>query len=482
MSNSKKFFRQIHQEAHLYLSEGKFEAAIDVLSQGIKKHPNRASFYCGLGWVFSQQNNLQPAIKSYQKSISLDPKSARTYDCLANALQKIDRPIQSLGAYLHGIYLGKNSFFTLKQVGILFEKIVCENLQDSIGSCCQLIEQEICSSLLRSQLSTSQQADFYTTTADLLSEIKYYTGAVVLYRLALNIDFEDIEILQKYQTSLKNRAEEKAKKERYIARLQNEPDSIDLQMQLGNLLAKLGYFEEAHICYLQIAKLRGWNQAIENQYQFNQDYFTHNISHLFEYLQKFKTIPNLNFLEIGSFEGMSTCWLLDNILTHPSARLTCIDPQFQPVFDRNVEKTGSAEKVIALEGTSDRILKTLEPDRYDVIYIDGCHLSVVVFQDALLSWPLMKMGSTIVFDDYRWTDPDFPSEDPKIGIDAFVDLFADCLEILHQDYQLIVRKKSNLEARKLKEIYDRFDRDFKNSNQLLKVISASTLVTSDRTE
>ena len=471
MSNSKNFFRQIHQEAHLYLSEGKFDAAIDVLSQGIKKHPNRASFYCGLGWVFSQQNNLQPAIKSYQKSISLNPKSARTYDCLANTLQKIDRPLQSLGAYLYGIYLGKNSFFTLKQVGILFEKIVCENLQDLIGSCCQLIEQEIHSYLLWSQLPQSQQADFYTTTADLLYKIKYYTGAVVLYRLALNLDFEDITILQKYQTALKNREEEKAKKESYIDRVQNEPDSIDLQMKLGNLFSKLGYFEEAHNCYLQIAKLRGWNQAIENQYQFSQDYFTHNLSNLLEHLQKFKTIPNLNFLEIGSFEGMSTCWLLDNILTHPSARLTCIDPQFQPVFDCNVEKTGSAEKVIALEGTSDRILKTLEPDRYDVIYIDGCHLSVVVFQDALLSWPLMKVGSTIVFDDYRWTDPDFPSEDPKIGIDAFVDLFANRLEILHKDYQLIVRKKSNMTPQKQEKLFHHFDRQIENSSQLQNAIA-----------
>ena len=40
-------------------------------------------------------------------------------------------------------------------------------------------------------------------------------------------------------------------------------------------------------------------------------------SHIFVWeqaLQGFKNKPNLNFLEIGCFEGMATVWLLENIL------------------------------------------------------------------------------------------------------------------------------------------------------------------------
>jgi predicted O-methyltransferase YrrM len=31
------------------------------------------------------------------------------------------------------------------------------------------------------------------------------------------------------------------------------------------------------------------------------------------------------FLEIGSYEGASAIWMLKNILTHPDARITCVD-------------------------------------------------------------------------------------------------------------------------------------------------------------
>jgi hypothetical protein len=36
--------------------------------------------------------------------------------------------------------------------------------------------------------------------------------------------------------------------------------------------------------------------------------------------------PNLNFLEIGCFEGRGTDWNLTNILTDPTSKITVVDP------------------------------------------------------------------------------------------------------------------------------------------------------------
>ena len=35
---------------------------------------------------------------------------------------------------------------------------------------------------------------------------------------------------------------------------------------------------------------------------------------------------NLSFLEVGTLEGRTTVWLLDNILTDSKSRIHCVDP------------------------------------------------------------------------------------------------------------------------------------------------------------
>ena len=91
-------------------------------------------------------------------------------------------------------------------------------------------------------------------------------------------------------------------------------------------------------------------------------------------------------------------------------------------------------------GDSHTILPTLPSATYDIIYIDGCHLASFVQQDAALSWPLLKNRGLMIFDDYEWTDPNYPGQDCKLGINAFLTSIAEQFEILYQGYQVIIRK------------------------------------------
>jgi hypothetical protein len=48
----------------------------------------------------------------------------------------------------------------------------------------------------------------------------------------------------------------------------------------------------------------------------------------------------------------------------------------------------------------------------------------------------------MIFDDYKWLRfPDDLHLDPGMGIDAFLNVFGDQLEILLQDYQVVIQKK-----------------------------------------
>ena len=64
-------------------------------------------------------------------------------------------------------------------------------------------------------------------------------------------------------------------------------------------------------------------------YTFTNDWFSEDngepvVREFDKFLSCYKDKP-CKFLEIGSYEGMSAIWMLDNVLTHQDSRLWCID-------------------------------------------------------------------------------------------------------------------------------------------------------------
>lgn len=150
-------------------------------------------------------------------------------------------------------------------------------------------------------------------------------------------------------------------------------------------------------------------------------------------------------VEIGSFEGLSATWLLQNILTHPNSRLTCFDlwwnTETERLFDANIVETGESHKVSKRKGDSNEMLRYLH-GAYDWIYVDACHDAHCALTDAVLAWPRLKKGGYMVFDDYGWEQPENRKHVPptKPGIDAFLTCFTGQYEALHKGWQVIVRK------------------------------------------
>jgi predicted O-methyltransferase YrrM len=157
--------------------------------------------------------------------------------------------------------------------------------------------------------------------------------------------------------------------------------------------------------------------------------------------------PGVRMLEIGSFEGRSASWFLQNVLTDESARLVCIDlfsrPGLEARFDHNVGLADRHGQVRKLKGMSADVLATLEPASFDVIYVDGGHDAATVLLDGLLAWRLLKSGGTLIFDDYLWEPQRPASGRPQLAIDLFREALADEMESLHAGYQVIVRKREH---------------------------------------
>ena len=199
-----------------------------------------------------------------------------------------------------------------------------------------------------------------------------------------------------------------------------------------------------------------------SEYEFTQDWFSWGPP-VWEQL-----IPHLSgeacnreFLEIGSFEGRSAVWIVENIMQDGDI-LGCIDTweggeehgeedmgTVKERFDHNIAilRDKYPERYIdQYKNTSTKalveILSIPNYSKFDFIYIDGSHKAKDVLTDACMAWPLLKPKGLMVFDDYLWT-PNARDilHRPKAAIDAFTNLFAEEVEIVHIGYQLIVRKK-----------------------------------------
>jgi predicted O-methyltransferase YrrM len=181
----------------------------------------------------------------------------------------------------------------------------------------------------------------------------------------------------------------------------------------------------------------------KKDYQFTEDWFTAHTRVWEQLLSEQKGKSDVRYLEIGVFEGRSVLWMLENILTHPSAKLTAVDlfpDDLQERFVGNIDKSGVRDKVEIFKGKSQEQLRQLPLESYDIIYIDGSHRAKHVFLDAALSWDLLKYGGLLIFDDYLW-NVKLPADLlPKGPIDMFLMAFGDELELLHKGYQVFVRK------------------------------------------
>lgn len=183
---------------------------------------------------------------------------------------------------------------------------------------------------------------------------------------------------------------------------------------------------------------------------FTTDWFSAHIPMLERVLAPLAGKP-AHALEVGVFEGRSTVWLLDHILTHPAATLTWIDTfagsaehtgmnlaALEQRFRANVARFGV--KVSGYVGKSQDVLRLLTGERFDLIYIDGSHEAPDVLADAVLAWPLLKPGGLLGFDDYTWQVFPEPERCPGLAINAFLTVMRGRYEGLHRGHQVWIRK------------------------------------------
>jgi len=195
----------------------------------------------------------------------------------------------------------------------------------------------------------------------------------------------------------------------------------------------------------------------KHHYKFGPDWFWPSIPNWEKHLAHLKGQPDLNYLEIGPFEGRSFFWLLDNIFTDPSTKATAIDVfekgtsthyqgAFEKRFRKNARISGRKDSITIIKGYSQVELRPLPLDSFDVIYIDGSHAASDVMTDMTLSWGLLKTGGIMILDDFRWNASWPYALRPAFAINSFISAFDKEIQIIQRNSrtdQVFLRKKPN---------------------------------------
>jgi Methyltransferase domain len=188
-------------------------------------------------------------------------------------------------------------------------------------------------------------------------------------------------------------------------------------------------------------------------------------------------IPQINpsrILEVGSFEGASTCYLIQKLALHKPIEIHCVDTwaggiehqaggiaetdmnAVESRFTHNIkvatDSVPNNVNVVKHKGFSDfqlsKILLSGKKNYFDFIYIDGSHQAPDVLCDAVLSFRLLKIGGVMAFDDYLWAEDlpygNDPIRCPKIAIDSFTNIYCRKIRIISAPlYQLYIEKISD---------------------------------------
>ena len=168
---------------------------------------------------------------------------------------------------------------------------------------------------------------------------------------------------------------------------------------------------------------------------------------LFNFLDKTK---QNNILEIGCFEGLSSVFFADNFIDDPSSSLTCVDPfltidnndhcQFlnnneEINFDFNISNCKNSDKISVKKITSDIFFEN-NNQKYNFIYIDGCHEPDFIKRDMENSFNFLEKNGIMWMDDYGGGD----GIQIKNTMDTFLKKYNGQYDLIHKGYQLAIKK------------------------------------------
>lgn len=175
----------------------------------------------------------------------------------------------------------------------------------------------------------------------------------------------------------------------------------------------------------------------------------------------------VNILEIGSWEGRSSLFLLTYFT---QGCLTAVDTWaggdehqdkssvelqgLEKRFDANLASCSS--RLTKRKGSSLHVLPELveEAQKFDLIYVDGSHFADDVLSDSINAWRLLEQDGLMIFDDLLWACYPRSRANPVWAINTFLRYHKGEYHIVNAYSQLIIQKRKSFDDQVTADVAD----------------------------
>ncbi|MGK7921949.1 MAG: tetratricopeptide repeat protein [Trichodesmium sp.] len=306
--------------AKIYAEEKKWDLAIENYRQAISLKPNFSWYYYHLAQALHQKNNWDEAIQNYHQAIELNDNFSWSHYNLADALSKLSRWEEAIKAYQKAIQIDANfpwSYYNLGNAlmelkkwdeaidNYLYAVKIQPNLPDIYSKLGEAIHQKYKSNLdvrIDNKLleTLKHNSNLSLKIADSLAKANKVNAAITFYKIALEINQDDLNISSKLQELLDKNNQLFQDVLQLRKEIESNPNS-DSYYHLGIALTRVEKWDEA---------VRAYRQGIEIEPDFHW-WFYHNIWEAFARENKLTEI--LTFFEIFQKDNPNSFWSYLNV-------------------------------------------------------------------------------------------------------------------------------------------------------------------------
>jgi len=197
-------------------------------------------------------------------------------------------------------------------------------------------------------------------------------------------------------------------------------------------------------------RLRKLHQSFLKNKKTSEDYFSINVYYWDLILNKY--FKEFSYLEIGSWEGSSALYILNNYRTK---KVYCVDvwdkdKEYEELYKKNFKNflhnmEEFKDRYSFFKERSDDFFKKNE-EYFDLIYIDGTHESFQVDKDINNAWKFLNLNGIIICDDFFYGNlySGLNEDVPANSINKFIKKQQNKLKVLCvNNSQVFLRKISN---------------------------------------
>ena len=171
------------------------------------------------------------------------------------------------------------------------------------------------------------------------------------------------------------------------------------------------------------------------KYNFKNFWFLNNF-YIFEYFLPKNLNKKFNYLEIGTYEGLSLLYVLHKYKKINATGIDIINILNKKVKSFKNLRMLKSDSIIALRKLNEK------NQRFDYIYVDGFHHGEHAIVDAIESFKLLKYEGIMIFDDFMSVDHELKYQ-CRTGLYYFLNFFRKEIKILYFQNVLVIKKIYN---------------------------------------